>query len=330
MMSNRAPSQRRQDWRAILYSWLAVFVTTYTIALPLSWDLMTGSRWLGIVEHIRLILDSVWGLLAYQSLYSWQSYISFLHRIKIADAVLLHLLLPASACIALATYVASRYYIPGGIEGIKQTQGAKLFFYTSAIKHARKKLRKELEGSCTGIKIHPDIDLPKSREVGNFFVIGSQGAGKTVVITTLIEQVIQRGEHAFIYDEKREYTALFYKSDTTVLIAPWDRRSAKWDIQKDAHTTAKAQLIAEQLIAETRDPLWSNGARMIFVGMIEALNQTTDTWGWTELANVLSVEEDELKTLLDSHYPRAAKFIAENSKTTMSFLAQLIGSLGWI
>src|SRR5262249_46966242 len=40
--------------------------------------------------------------------------------------------------------------------------------------------------------------------------------------------------------------------------------------------------------------------------------------------------ETALQAQLQEHYPRAARFIAENSKTTQSFYAQLLGSLGWL
>ena len=142
--------------------------------------------------------------------------------------------------------------------------------------------------------------------------------------------MIVRGERCFIYDEKREFTALFYQPDSSVLIAPWDKRSVAWDIQADASNATQAQLIAQMLILDSDDPLWANGARMIFVGMIEALNHTRQQWGWVELAKILSADEAILRAQLEQHYPRAARFIQEQSKTTQSFFAQLLGSLGWI
>ncbi|WP_419227321.1 type IV secretory system conjugative DNA transfer family protein [Alteromonas sp. OM2203] len=64
--------------------------------------------------------------------------------------------------------------------------------------------------------------------------------------------------------------------------------------------------------------------------MIEILNQTQPHWGWCELASILSLDDAALQTLLQKHYPRAARFIMEGSKTTQSFFAQLVGSLGWM
>nr|WP_024592949.1 type IV secretion system DNA-binding domain-containing protein [Pseudoalteromonas sp. TB13] len=133
-----------------------------------------------------------------------------------------------------------------------------------------------------GLKLHPKLQISKARESGNILVVGNQGTGKTVFIAPLIGQVIDREERAFIYDEKREFTALFYKEKSTVLLAPWDTRGTAWDIQSDANNASQAQLIAEQLIPESHDPLWSNGARMLFTGMIEILNHTQTRWGWSK------------------------------------------------
>ncbi len=146
----------------------------------------------------------------------------------------------------------------------------------------------------------------------------------------MMSEVIERGERAFIYDEKREFTGLFFNPETTVLLAPWDTRSTPWDIQADAYNATLAQLISERMISETRDPLWSSGARMLFTGMMEVLNHTQRRWGWQELANMLSLDEATLHAQLTAYYPRAARFIVEGSKTTLSFFAQLIGCLGWL
>ena len=181
-----------------------------------------------------------------------------------------------------------------------------------------------------GVKLHPEVAISRTRESGNIFVSGSQGTGKTVFITPLIDQVIKRGERAFIYDQKREFTALFYNSKNSILIAPWDQRSVAWDISTDASNAAQAQLIAENLISDSADPIWSSGSRMIFTGMVEILNQSGRPWGWAELAETLSMNETELSEKLARHYPRASRFIAENSKTTQSFFAQLLGNLGWV
>jgi hypothetical protein len=202
---------------------------------------------------------------------------------------------------------------------------------TAYIKHAKIQLNKEKrEHPNLGLKLHSRVQISRTRESGNIFVGGAQGTGKTVFITPIIQQVIEREERAFIYDEKREFTALFFKPTSSTLIAPWDRRGTPWNISADAKNAVSAQLIAERLIPDSNDPLWANGARMIFTGGIQILNCTKKRWGWVELAETLSLDEVTLNSQLTQHYPRAARFIAENSKTTQSFFAQLLGSLGWV
>jgi hypothetical protein len=239
--------------------------------------------------------------------------------------------LPALLASGLAYLAGRLFYIPGGRDRLRHVSGPYLYFYRTAIKHARRQFRKERrKHDKLGLYLHPQLVITRTRESGNLFVVGSHGTGKTVVITPLISQVIERGERAFIYDQKREFTALFYNSSTCLLIAPWDARSQAWDIQSDARDATCAQLIADKLILDSDDPLWSNGARMIFTGMVEILNHTRQTWGWVELAETLALDEVTLHEQLHQHYPRAARFIQQESKTTQSFFAQLLGSLGWI
>jgi len=237
-------------------------------------------------------------------------------------------LLVALTC---ASWVGWRHYVPGGLDGLRHISGPRLYWHRMALKHARKHLRRESEPRTQpGLLLHPQLAITQTRESGNLFVCGSQGSGKTVFITPLMNQVIQRGERCFIYDEKREFTALFFQPESSILIAPWDTRSQAWDIQADVRNATQAQLIAEQLILDSNDPLWANGARMIFVGMVQTLNHTRQRWGWPELAHILTADETVLRQSLEQHYPRAARFIQEQSKTTQSFFAQLLGSLGWI
>lgn len=181
------------------------------------------------------------------------------------------------------------------------------------------------------LMIHPSILISRKVETGNIFVVGTPGAGKTIFIFGVLRQILKReNARLFIYDEKREYTSKFYDRKTTVLVAPWDKRTARWDIQRDARSEYQAELIADKLINDTEDPIWANGSRLIFVGIIIYLNETHESWGWDDLAKALILKEADLQSIFHNHYPRAEKLIIAGSKTTQSFFIQLISSLGWI
>jgi hypothetical protein len=325
-MNNHPVSLRRQDWAAIFtiggLVWLAAFVGL----LVLTWSWLTP--WPDLNVHTRHWLNGLTGLVFDQSLVPWMGYWQALVNRNWHWALLAHVILPALLASLLAFFAARRYYVSGGTDGYRHISGPRLHQDRTALVHAKQAAK--LEAGQQGLRLHPKLQISKARESGNILVVGNQGTGKTVFIAPLIDQVIGRGERAFIYDEKREFTALFYREKSTVLLAPWDKRGMAWDIQRDAHNATQAQLIAERLISDSRDPLWSNGARMLFTGMMEILNHTQPRWGWRELATMLSLDEAVLQSQLQAHYPRAARFIVEGSKTTQSFFAQLIGSLGWV
>ncbi|MDV3502526.1 type IV secretion system DNA-binding domain-containing protein [Marinobacter sp. M-5] len=305
------------------------FFSVLSLLYFFTWHL--GSDWGRFSDHWPSLWQSVKLLLSSHSVKGWEHYWQQINDYGWTVDFVIHAVAPLLAA-SIGAYTAGRlFYFPGGRDGLQHIAGPRLYWHNCAIQHAKQRLKLERrDHPQPGLKLHPEIAIPRVRESGNIFVAGAQGTGKTIFIKPLIQQVIERGERAFIYDEKREFTSLFFNPQTCILIAPWDRRSKAWSISADASNATRAQLIAERLIPDSDDPLWSNGARMIFTGVTEILNNTSRRWGWLELASTLSLDEKTLNNLLAEHFPRAARFIAENSKTTQSFFAQLLGSLGWI
>lgn len=323
------PSVRRQEWGLIITVTLMTFLISCGTLIYFTWHIY--SPWGNFEQHLPSFVAAIKDIVFRQSLNGWQFYWQQIVENGWSTHFALHLVIPAITAMILAFLVGSQCYYPGGRDLLNHISGPKLYFHKEAIRHARQKLKLESkEHKKLGLNLHPKMTIPKIREGGNIFVGGAQGTGKTVFITPLIEQVIARGERAFIYDEKREFTKLFFDKSSSVLIAPWDSRGHAWDISADAKNATQAELIAEHLIIDSDAPIWSLGAKMIFAGLIEILNHTKKAWGWSELAEILSLNEGEMSLLLDRYYPRAARFIKENDKTTQSFFIQLTGSLGWI
>jgi type IV secretory pathway TraG/TraD family ATPase VirD4 len=325
-MNNLPPSSARQDWTSIFtiggLIWLPAFVGL------LFWSWSWWMPWPALSVHAEYWLNGLTSAVFDHTLQPWFEYWQALVNRDWHSAFIAHLVIAALMACVLAYFAARRFYVSGGKDGFRHISGPRLYRGNTALRHAKQSCK--LEGGKRGLKLHPKLAITKKRESGNLLIIGNQGTGKTVVLSPMMHQVIERGERAFIYDEKREFTALFYQPQRSVLLAPWDTRSTQWNIQGDAYNASQAQLIAERLISESHDPLWSNGARMLFAGMIEILNHTQPRWGWRELTDMLSLDEATLQSQLQAHYPRAARFIVEGSKTTQSFFAQLLGALGWL
>lgn len=326
MINSTPPSHSRQNWAFIISVSGVIWVISFLLSLTFVWN------WIGDLSPIKLHAE-YWvsplkALFVDVGKQNWTEYWAFVNRNGLRLELTFYFLFALSVATFAAYLIVKRLYVDGGQSSYFHVNGPQLFQFKTALQHALRKAKEE--ASPLGLKLHPKLQISKRRESGNVLVLGNQGTGKTVFILSLIEQVIKRGERVFIYDEKREFTAQFFDEATTVLIAPWDKRGTAWNIQADAHNAVLAKLIADQLIPDSKDPLWSEGARSIFAGMITILNRTKEQWGWVELANMMLLDESKLRVLLGEYYPRAQRFIVEESKTTQSFFAQLDGSLGWI
>lgn len=331
-MSNQhlPPTAKRQDWIAI---W-AIFALLFTVILAglAFWSWNWVSHWGSLQAHWPFTQPRDFLMVDMWQRQFNDYWLLHIKRHNLQWHFYAHAGIPALIALFIAGFVASLAYVPGGYDRLRHMQGLRRYEYKQALKHAKQQLKRDCKANnvSPGLELTPGLKLSTSHEEMNVFIAGSQGAGKTVILCPIVQKIIERQARVFIYDRKREFTSWFYNQQT-VLIAPWDKRSKPWDISRDAANPALAQLISESMIAESgNDPIWCNGSRMLFTGMMVSLNHTHEQWGWKELANMLSLPEAELLVLLEQYYPRASRFIVENSKTTQSFYATLLGYLGFI
>ncbi|EKA7393677.1 type IV secretion system DNA-binding domain-containing protein [Vibrio parahaemolyticus] len=234
--------------------------------------------------------------------------------------------------IILGAFIAYKLlYVAGGREPVVHLSGPVRLKGRFAKQHAKKKFKSKVTSDSMGrgIYLHPDIQILMRQELANLLLFGQQGSGKSAIFKPRIHFSRQRGDQVFIYDRKNEYTPLFFDKDS-VLISPFDCRSAMWDLSKDVQTEQDALLIAQCLIEETDDPLWSTGARLLLTGYMMILLNVRGKCSWYSLAGLLSKPENELLPMLRTHYPQAAVFIGQNSKTTQGFLVTLMKELHWL
>ncbi|EPI4818007.1 type IV secretion system DNA-binding domain-containing protein [Vibrio alginolyticus] len=219
---------------------------------------------------------------------------------------------------------------------LSHVSGPKFYLGKKAIKHAQTMHKKDLRLSSItspGVNVHPKIKITLAREQNNFLILGTTGAGKSTVFKPLVKQAIERGDNAVIYDEKGEYTESFYRKETSVLIAPWDERGAKWNISHDIKSKQDAELFAQCLIPNSTnvDPLWDQGARIILVSMlVKLINKQSRTWGWSDLFKQLTFTPEVARSIFVEHYPLANSLLEPNSKTTQSFYVHIMSKLSWI
>jgi hypothetical protein len=260
-------------------------------------------------------------------------YRDYLLRNEFYDDFWAHILIPTVFCFVLSSYLAYKLiYVSGGLDRKSHVSGPLLLVNKIAIKNARKKLRKQIrKGDNKSFLIHPKVRLGLKNFVGNTFLIGSIGSGKTNIILSFLSQLVEENCKALIYDAKPEFVQKFANDHCVGIINPKDMRSLRWSLQKDIASVQDSKSISEAFIAEDKkDPFWTSGARLILTGIIESIRHTHEVWGWREISSYLLKDIEELKEIFSRHYPQAQNLLEKESKTTQSFIMVLTNQLDWL
>lgn len=332
-MMRATPNEKTQDWNSIFLLFGIIFTLLFFGSIWLTWNWLTW--WGGISEHSKYFFSLFKMMTLGGSGYEWINYWRWVERENLVIHFYIHLIIPFIFSFLVSYKLTKKLaWEEGGRDLSRHVDGAKLYIGERAKSIAKKKANKSLKKSGSksrGINIYPDIVLTKKDEQSNILTLGTAGGGKTTVILPLIDQAINRNDKVFIYDEKKEFTT-FFLNKKAILIAPWDGRSFMWDIANDVLNEHDAEMIASNLIPDSnsQDPMWIKGARLIFTGMLVSLLGEKSVWGWSDIKNRIQLSQSEMLSLLQRHYPIAASFVIDGSKTTQGFYVNLIAELSWI
>lgn len=328
MKTHIPPSIGYQQWGLMAGLFFILVVVGQVIQINLLWP---TNDWGRFTDHATYFGKGIWLLLTQ---HSWTNIDNYFNTFATRDGrnKMLLAAVGSFSISLLFSFILTRTILwkPGGRKKIIKVNGPTL--YKNASLKTGIKLRRLKNSQRSGIAVHPDVILSKKEAEGNIFVFGQQGSGKSVVIKTVLEQIVSNGDVAVIYDEKREYTELFYDPIDTILIAPWDKRSAVWDISKDLRFEEDFELIAHILVSDrTEDTTWSNGARAILAGILAVSSANgPSNWGWQQVVENLSLDTLSLRSALDRHYDRASRFVENESKTTHGFISTLMTDVAWL
>ena len=174
------------------------------------------------------------------------------------------------------------------------------------------------------------VPFPKRAETQHTIVSGTTGAGKTVLIADLVQQIRARGERCVIYDKMGSYTQSFFDPDRDVLLNPLDARSPRWSPFLEARNPRDFDMMAAALIPQQRDsvdPFWVTAARQLFANGAAVLWQQGVTENRSLVDHLLKTE---LTALAEAMEGTVAQSIVdpENPKTALSVRAMLTAHLG--
>jgi type IV secretory pathway TraG/TraD family ATPase VirD4 len=131
------------------------------------------------------------------------------------------------------------------------------------------------------IKISHMHYLPIKYETRHTFISGTTGAGKTVLMTSVIRSLIKHKQRAVIYDAKDgEFVAKYYNPETDIIFNPFDDRSVSLNVFDYVHTQSDFDKLAKAIVPEQlggKDPIFQNSARDILAGIFRICYQTEQT-----------------------------------------------------
>ena len=174
------------------------------------------------------------------------------------------------------------------------------------------------------------IRWPRDAETRHTIVSGTTGAGKTVLIADLVEQIRARGERCVLYDKMGSYTETFFDPERDVLLNPLDARSPRWSPFLEARSARDFDTMAAALIPSQKDaadPFWITAARQLFSHGAAVL------WKRGETRNRVLVDhllKTELSALAEAMEGTVAQSIVDpaNPKTALSVRAMLTANIG--
>jgi len=220
------------------------------------------------------------------------------------------------------------------VDGYLHIRGRRLLEGKAALDAARAIAKAEIDGdkTCEDILIHPAVRLSSQRVSRHGIVFGKVGGGKSTILIKLIAEILEGRHKALIFDIKGDYTAKFWRKNGPVaILAPWDKRSLIWDIARDCRSRQDAARFAIYLIKDSKDPMWSAAARQLCVGFLVHLQMTRgESWGWKDLADLLSTPEKELLAMMSEANPEAIRAVEQTGTTTTGILINLSAFLSSI
>jgi len=194
---------------------------------------------------------------------AWLAWPPFYHR--------LYLLLGCTMIAAILAAIWSWKHISPR-ETVRTIRGSWPKFGTQGLASLRKSIAVTGTPPPNSLWLAPYVQLTPVTESSNILVIGDQGSGKSAVIRGWAEQILARGERSIIHDAKGDVLACT-PIDQILLVAPHDARGWTWDIGCDVTNAQGAREVADKLVpsGSELESMWSNGAKAILSGAIEAL-----------------------------------------------------------
>lgn len=178
-----------------------------------------------------------------------------------------------------------------------------------------------------GLLLAPGVGLPIITERQGILLVGQPGAGKSVILEGLLRQALGRRDRIVALDVKGGLANRIatYKPATLGLSGA---TSVVWAIGEDLLTDADADEFSASLIPESKDPVWSEGSRLILSAFVLYLAKRHGRqWGWHHLYRLLNQPLEKQARIVRRVAPEVANMIQQRGEEPATFVLSLLFNL---
>jgi type IV secretory pathway TraG/TraD family ATPase VirD4 len=136
------------------------------------------------------------------------------------------------------------------------------------------------------------VELAMRTEVEHLYIEGLTGGGKTVLLESIIDQILARGDRLVLFDPKGELASRYFDPDTCEMLGPWDVRAAVWNAYADLGKVALVDEFASSVLgvheATGEAKEWRQAAAALLGGIIRSYMVGGRAWTWADIGDALT------------------------------------------
>lgn len=161
------------------------------------------------------------------------------------------------------------------------------------------------------------VEWSRKQEVRHIVAIGATGVGKTVLLTSLIDQALARGDRVVIHDPKGDLTKKYFDPANTILLGPWDERATLWDVAADIDSPALIEEFAQAAVGDVQgdNKSFHDNAATVLAGVLKYHRAQHGSWTFGGVAADLSLTPQEIAAIAARGDPSVKIAVASAFRT---------------
>lgn len=169
------------------------------------------------------------------------------------------------------------------------------------------------------------VPMPRWAETRHLLISGSTGAGKSILLLSLLQQLRERGDRVIVVDADGIFTSRFGQPGDE-LINPFDKRSKRWSPFAEGLQPYEIEATARSFVpeAEGQEGFFRDAAQQLLAGLMEKLMESGRATNG-ELARLGNYPQEMIE-LLDGH-PAQALLTSGSAATIGSITTTLSNRL---